>query len=75
MFDSFSEEDAEQMWIIREWTKHVRQRFGTQNIFKNVSREFILDHREQMAEMGVECTPDEVAALIRLISDTMDSDI
>jgi|ETNvirome_2_1000_1030626.scaffolds.fasta_scaffold142947_1 hypothetical protein len=71
-------ENKEQMQILKEWTEYVRTMFATRPeyrvAFRNPTREFILEQREFMAEMGTECTPDEVSALIRLISETLDSD-
>jgi hypothetical protein len=76
MCNELSEEDKEQIRIFREWTQFVGAMIFTdpdyKNVFKNPTREFILEQRQQMAEMGIECTPREVGALMKLISDTMD---
>ena len=78
MYDDFwDEEEEEALEILREWRQYVLDTFGKSasvHLFKNPTREFILKQREHMAELGTECTPDEVAALLRLISDTMDMD-
>ncbi len=60
--------------LIRQWKKYVRKKWpnSSGDIFKNPTKEFILDQRNRMAEFGVECTPKEVAALIKLISDTLE---
>tara|TARA_R110000824_G_scaffold61969_2_gene164404 strand:- start:2005 stop:2322 length:318 start_codon:yes stop_codon:yes gene_type:complete len=76
--NEFSEEDEERERVYSEWTRFVKIMFGAnpdnRAELKNPTREFILQQREHMAELGTECTPDEVAALLRLISDTMDMD-
>lgn len=70
--------NKDQMRILKEWTEYVRNMFATRPeykiAFRNPTIEFILEQRNFMAEMGTECTPDEVSALIRLISATIDSD-
>jgi hypothetical protein len=73
------EKNKDQMRILKEWTEYVRTMFATAGpeykiAFRNPTIEFILEQRNFMAEMGTECTPDEVSALIRLISATIDSD-
>jgi|TARA_R110002051_G_C8539775_1_gene470963 hypothetical protein len=78
MINDFSDKEEERARISNEWTEYVHIMFGTSSEyraeFKNPTREFILKQREHMAELGTECTPDEAAALIRLISDTLDMD-
>jgi|LWDU01.1.fsa_nt_gi hypothetical protein len=60
--------------LIRQWKKYVRDTWpgSSGEIFKNPTKEFILDQRKRMAELGVECTPKEVAALIKLIYDALE---
>ena len=77
MYDDFWDKDEEALEILREWRQYVRDTFGKSasvHLFKNPTREFVLQQREYMAEMGTECTPKEVRALMRLVNDVLDQE-
>ncbi len=57
---------------LREFFKYVKKHIEELRKFKNPDKRTILIIREEMANMGIEVTPDEVRDYMKLIGATID---